>query len=503
MTYNNANNLHNLTIGHCNMQGGLTGIGKTTEILQLIRKHNLDILSLNETNLNESIDSCTLNLPVSFDFIRKDRGVGSRGGCGLLISRNCAYKVLEMKTNVDGIEAVWVKIKSSNIHICGFYRSNNYCKIDKFIEYMSKCMSKLKGKRVIWIGDINLDQNKIKSLDYKKLDLTLKSFNMVQTIQGITRVAKRGDKYTSTTIDVIMTNCYADFESCCVLGERIGDHQAIKCEIGFSVCKAPQYEKIKIRNHSTANLDSFAYFLNDCDYSPLLECPDVESVALGLQEHLNKYYDEYCPVKSIRKHQNYIFKPSKDTLKAIRLKTKLYKKFKRKLKLVEEHRPYCNKCNICTRCHNRNKAWEEYTKQRNLVTKITKVNKRQNIVNDLKAKSTKNDLKGIWKTIKLAANIAPSTNTQDKNVCPLHPEELNQHFSTVGPKLQVEVPVYDHMSYTDFLPQHNHILSFSEFQEVSSSEIQTYIDTLSADKAIFDTIPIRVYKAILPAILEV
>ena len=367
---------------------------------------------------------------------------------------------------------------------------------------MSECMSKLKGKRVIWIGDINLDQNKIKSLDYKKLDLTLKSFNMVQTIQGIIRVAKRGDKYTSTTIDVIMTNCYADFESCCVLGERIGDHQAIKCEIGFSVCKAPQYEKIKIRNHSTANLDSFAYFLNDCDYSPLLECPDVESVALGLQEHLNKYYDEYCPVKSIRKHQNYIFKPSKATLKAIRLKTKLYKKFKRKLKLVEEHRPYCNKCNICTRCHNRNKAWEEYTKQRNLVTKITKVNKRQNIVNDLKAKSTKNDLKGIWKTIKLAANIAPSTNTQDKNVCPLHPEELNQHFSTVGPKLQVEVPVYDHMSYTDFLPQHNRTLCFSEFQEVSSSEIKTYIDTLSADKAIFDTIPIRVYKAILPAKLE-
>ena len=226
MTLNNNNthdnNTHDLTIGHCNIQGGLTGIGKTTEIMQLIKKHNLDILSLNETNLNDSIDSCTLNLPATFDFVRKDRAVGSRGGCGLLISRNCAYRKFDIKVNFDHIEAVWVKINSSNIYVCGFYRSNNYCKIDTFIDYMSECMSKLKGKRVIWIGDINLDQNKIKSLEYKKLDITLKSYNMVQTIQGITRVARRGDKFTSTTIDVIMTNCYSDFVGCSALLENAG-----------------------------------------------------------------------------------------------------------------------------------------------------------------------------------------------------------------------------------------------------------------------------------------
>ena len=56
---NNDNNTHDLTIGHCNIQGGLTGIGKTTEIMQLIKKHNLDIfnfrthiakLQINETS---------------------------------------------------------------------------------------------------------------------------------------------------------------------------------------------------------------------------------------------------------------------------------------------------------------------------------------------------------------------------------------------------------------------------------------------------------------------
>ena len=183
-----SNYRHNLTIGHCNIQGGLTGIGKTTEISHLIRQYDLDILSLNETNLNDSIDSSTLNLPLSHDFIRKDRGVGSRGGCGILINRKCAYSEFQIKTKLDNIEAVWIKIKSSNIYVCGFYRSNNFCDIDTFLDYMMDCMSKLQGKKVIWIGDINLDQNKINNMNYKKLDMVLKSYNMVQTIQDITRV---------------------------------------------------------------------------------------------------------------------------------------------------------------------------------------------------------------------------------------------------------------------------------------------------------------------------
>ena len=89
-------------------------------------------------------------------------------------------------------------------------------------------MNKLKGKKVIWIGDINVDQNKINDLDYRKLDSTLKSFNMIQTIQRYTRVARKGNKFTYITIDVIITNCYADFEN-----SSVGDHFTIKCELQF------------------------------------------------------------------------------------------------------------------------------------------------------------------------------------------------------------------------------------------------------------------------------
>ena len=104
-------------------------------------------------------------------YLRNDRKTGSRGGCGLLISNKVAYddKLKVNVTPLSNIEAKWIKIKSSNFYICGFYRSKGYSKLDNFLDYFTECMNKLKGKKVIWIGDINVDQNKINDLDYRKI----------------------------------------------------------------------------------------------------------------------------------------------------------------------------------------------------------------------------------------------------------------------------------------------------------------------------------------------
>ena len=66
---------------------------------------------------------------------------------------------------------------------------------------------------------------------------------MVETIQKYTRVAKKGNKFTYSTIHVIITNCYSDFENSFVLTERLGDHYAIKCELQFKVELPPKFEK--------------------------------------------------------------------------------------------------------------------------------------------------------------------------------------------------------------------------------------------------------------------
>ena len=115
---------------------------------------------------------------------------------------------------------------------------------------------------------------------------------------------------------------------------------------------------------------------------------------------LNDNHDQFFPLKTVKKHPKFIFKPSQESLNAIKAK-KLHKKFKVLLNKVTESG--CNKCNICVNCIKADKAWEKYKTQRNITNKITKANKRENLVNDLKAKSAKNDLKGIWKLINFLA----------------------------------------------------------------------------------------------------
>ena len=75
-----------LAVGHCNIQGGLTGISKCLDLQNLLIKEKLDVLCLNETNLKSDIDTNSLDLPSNLTFeLRKDRvSDNGHGGCGLV-----------------------------------------------------------------------------------------------------------------------------------------------------------------------------------------------------------------------------------------------------------------------------------------------------------------------------------------------------------------------------------------------------------------------------------
>ena len=72
-----------------------------------------------------------------------------------------------------------------------------------------------------------------------------------------------------------------------------------------------------------------------------------------------------------------------------------------------------------------------------MTNKITKSNKRENLVNDLQAKCAKDDLKGIWKSIKLAANLPTTSNLQSKNNEHLNAQKLNDHFCSFEYKSRI------------------------------------------------------------------
>ena len=66
-----------------------------------------------------------------------------------------------------------------------------------------------------------------------------------------------------------------------------------------------------------------------------------------LDKKLNDNHDLFFPLKTVKKHPKFIYKPSQESLSAIKAKKKLHKKFKVLLKKVESN---CNKCNDCKNC---------------------------------------------------------------------------------------------------------------------------------------------------------
>ena len=502
-----------LAVGLCNIQGGLTGLAKTLELQELIFRENLDILGINETNLKSDIDTDTLDFPKKFDFLRCDRrNESGRGGCGLLINRAIRYRLLDLGitfTDVSKIEAVWIHLQDFNLHICCFYRSQNFCKLDVFLDYMTESMMKLQGKKVLWIGDVNVDQNCLSSLEYKKLDITMKLFGLIQTVTGITRIANLNGKITKSTIDVVITNCYSDFLECSVLEDRIGDHQALKCVLDFKVSKASKFQKILIRNQSSNNLKALKNFLGSgSDYSEILACNDVEQATNGLNHHIKTAYEHFCPVKQIKCHSNYLSKPSKELLDAIKKKKFLHKKYKKlvndlsKIKCKCDKECKCRKKPLRDTLHNKcNNAWEIYRRQRNYTTKLSREVRCSNVVKDLTAKSLKNDLKGIWKTIKYAANLPSKKSSSHCSNLNIH--AVNLHFSTIGSITQRSIITHvndDPMAYMPPPPPPD--LKFSSFEEVTINEVKEYVVSISSDKSINDIMSMKVYKYVIHQIIE-
>ena len=487
-------NLKNLGIGHCNIEGGLsTNIAKTKEIQDIIFREQLDIFGINETNLSPIINNGSLDIPINYRLERCDRpNDSSRGGCGVIISKKLKYKLNPLHnthTDMSKIEALWIELTDFNVYLCFFYRSKNFTPVDTFLDYMFECMMQLNGKKVVWIGDINIDQKNLRDLQYRKLDITMKLFGMIQVVTDITRRSYRNGICTESIIDVVMTNCYSDFTLCKVLDDRIGDHEALKFEMNFKVLKTDKFKKVTIRDHSLKNIKALKHYLNELsDYSSIVNCGDIDTAIEGFNNHLTMAYDKFCPTKIIKCHSHYLFNPSKELLNNIFWKKKLFRKYKKS----RMKNPNSDKCK---------KLWNEYKEFKNKnVTRISRRDRKQNVVDDLKTKSSKNDLKGIWKTIKMVSNL-PTMNSKKNDAKQLDENDLNTYFTSVGTKIQTRIPAND-KNFLDFMPENDTLEGLNSFNEVNEEAVLDYIKSLANDKSIFDYIPIKVYKCIAPSIIK-
>ena len=355
---------------------------------------------------------------------------------------------------------------------------------------MDFCMTKLDTKKVLWIGDINIDQKlqNINSLEYKKLHQSLRMFGLVQTVTGTTHITnKKGPKRTiekETTIDVIFCNFSSEIIKTKVHNECIGDHNTISCEIDHKVKSAPKFCKKTIRDFSQKNIDNLKSFLeNNFNPQVILECQDVEVATSKFNAYMNELFELFFPVKVIKTSGKFLPHMTPELLQEIKKKKILYDKC---MKLKAMKSPDFDK------------SWESYKKQKNYVTKLSKNVKRDGVVKDLIQKSKKNDLKGIWKTIKSAANLPSGKSMEDIKIdC----DTLNDHFCTIGKKTQNEIATDDSsVDYKTYL--RNPTVNDMFFENVSDEFILDYVDSIPRDKSIFEDIPLKIYQQLIPLLIK-
>ena len=98
----------------------------------------------------------------------------------------------------------------------------------------------------------------------------------------------------------------------------------------LKVPKADKFKCFSIRDHSKQNIESLHYYLKELsDYTDIMACENLDAAVDGFSHHVNNAYEKFCPVKIIKCKSNYQLNPSKELLKNIITKRKMYRKYKK------------------------------------------------------------------------------------------------------------------------------------------------------------------------------
>ena len=125
------------------------------ELRILLDDHSIDILSINETKLDDSIKSCEVQIP-GYEFIRRDRNMQG-GGVGFYIKTSIDFAV-RSDLNVPNLENLCIEIRKPNSRpflIATWYRPP-CSSMDLFLCYES-FLEKLDslGLEYYLLGDFN------------------------------------------------------------------------------------------------------------------------------------------------------------------------------------------------------------------------------------------------------------------------------------------------------------------------------------------------------------
>ena len=247
-------------------------LSKLPEVCILIDKYNLDIISVNETHLDDTIHDFELNIQ-GFTMYRNDRN-RCGGGVALYIRDNIKQK-LRPDLFIPGIESLWVEISIPNggPYLIGtMYRPPSARKEynEKMIENIELAASN--NKEIILLGDLNFDYKLDESLSSNPVYWIEALFELTQLIEKPTRRTLT----TSSLLDVILTSRPEKHISSGVIQTTFSDHYCVITVLDVSKPGAQKEKHNHIKFRDYKKFDKSA-FLNDVKHSEYFASVMMES----------------------------------------------------------------------------------------------------------------------------------------------------------------------------------------------------------------------------------
>ena len=398
------------------------------ELRILLADCPVDVLSINETKLDNSIQDCEVYIP-GYEIVRRDRNRNGGGVC-FYIRRSITF-TMRNDLKMENLENLCIEIRkpqSKPFVVVNWYRPPN-SPVELFTSFES-LIGQIDTENVEYylMGDFNCDLTdgrhdaQYDNNNARILSNITNTYGLQQLINEPTRITNS----TSTLIDLIYTN-YPERVVCSGVSHcSISDHSLIyvyrKLSIGTI---AKDCNNIIYRSFKNFNRDNFRSDILSQDWNNLSNTQDPNTMWVEWKKTFLSIADKHAPIRSKR------VRSKSSPLKTSELKKRMHERNIAKIKAKHSNDP---------------SDWRNFKRTRNTVNSEIKLAKESYYKNAFIQHS--GNSRKIWQTINdLTARKQNKTEIKEiklDGVSITNPSDLsnlfNEHFSTIGPKLANEIP---------------------------------------------------------------
>ena len=472
---------------HLNVRSLLRNI---CEIRQLLRQNDVHILSVNETWLDNSIQSNEIDIE-GFQIVRKDRN-RKGGGTAVYIRNNMQFELLN-HDSLKQLEALPLLVHPSKCAkpfiFLSWYRPPN--SKSNILDHYEELISFLDAfnHNIIVMGDLNCDLMKHSpSSDTKRLNRINELYSLTQlNTTKFTRVCQNSE----SLIDHMICNSKEMIKSHGVLCTGISDHY-----LCYVIWKSNHEHKtpriITYRKLNSLNRDSYLEDLTSQNWQLVYDCTCLDDAVEVWQDLLLEVVNRHMPCRQKRVKS----KPSpwmnSDVMKMIKKRDKLKSKaHKAKLNLVNEmDLTIKNEKQISY-----DNLWKEYRRMRNNVTTKIRKARRDYYSNKLSAAENSNQIWNILKDVlpnKTASQTGHSTSSTNSQA-----NKFNKHFANVGSELASQIPQVSRDANQNKISE-----STFDFTSVTEDEVLKTLMRMKNKKSVgLDGISLHILKLSTPVIV--